>query len=159
MISKRPIQRRHDSRSTPRSPAPMPEFLALFLGLPQTLRVRWPAWTAPPVGLLSGFLGGLFGTGGPPLIVYYQLSGAEKAAFRGNLMAAFLVVTIVKVPTYALTGLLTLPRLQAGLAVFPAVLLGFWLGNRVHVRLSETTFRRLVSGLLALIGVGLLAGI
>ena len=47
---------------------------------------------APPVGLLSGILTGLFGTGGPPLVLYYQLGGSDKTAFRGHLMAIFLLM-------------------------------------------------------------------
>ena len=113
-------------------------------------------WVAPPVGLLSGVLTGLFGTGGPPLILYYQLSGVGKAAFRGNLMAIFLLMTTVRVPAYAAFGLITAPRLWSALAVMPAVLVGALIGNRIHVELEETTFRRLVSIALAIIGLLLL---
>jgi uncharacterized membrane protein YfcA len=117
----------------------------LFLLLPARRAWRWPPWTPPSVGLMSGVLSGIFGTGGPPLIFYYQLGGAEKAVFRGNLMAIFLLVTLV-------TG----PRLGSALVLLPAVLLAAWLGNRIHVSLSEPAFRRLVSGALVLIGAVLL---
>jgi uncharacterized membrane protein YfcA len=113
-------------------------------------------WVAPPVGLLSGVLTGLFGTGGPPLVLYYQLGGADKAAFRGHLMAIFLLMTTVRVPSYAALGLLNAPRLWSALAVMPAVLLGAWIGNRIHLSLEEDTFRRLVSGALLVIGLLLL---
>jgi len=111
---------------------------------------------APPVGLLSGLLTGLFGTGGPPLILYYQLSGIDKTAFRGNLMAIFLLMTAVRVPSYAAFGLITAPRLLSALAVMPAVLLGAFIGNRIHLELEEDTFRRLVSAALLVIGLLLL---
>jgi uncharacterized membrane protein YfcA len=124
----------------------------MFLSLPRGGRVRWPSWVAPPVGLISGILAGLFGTGGPPLILYYQCRGIAKTVFRGNLMAIFLLVTFVRVPTYALSGLITAPRLWSALAVMPAVGLGAWLGNRIHLNVSEASFRRLVS--LALVGIG-----
>jgi uncharacterized membrane protein YfcA len=128
----------------------------LFLLLPARRAWRWPPWTPPSVGLMSGVLSGIFGTGGPPLIFYYQLGGAEKAVFRGNLMAIFLLVTLVRVPTYAVAGLITGPRLGSALVLLPAVLLAAWLGNRIHVSLSEPAFRRLVSGALVLIGAVLL---
>lgn len=115
-----------------------------------------PRWTAPPVGLVSGVLTGLFGTGGPPLILYYQLAGAPKAAFRGNLMAVFLLMTLVRVPSYVGFGLVTLPRLWSALLVLPAVLAGAFIGNRIHLRLEEATFRRLVSAALVVIGILLL---
>ena len=129
---------------------------SVFLAFPEGRRVRWPAGVAPPVGLLSGVLTGLFGTGGPPLILYYQLSGVAKEAFRGSFMTIFLLKTLVRVPSYALGGLLTVPRIWSGLAVLPAVLLGIWLGNRIHLRISESKFRRAVSIALVAIGVLLL---
>jgi len=128
----------------------------VFARLPDRPAITWPAWTAPPVGLLSGLLTGLFGTGGPPLIVYYHLTSPPKAFFRGNLMAIFLLKTFVRVPAYAVGGLISLPRLWSGLAVMPAVLLGAWIGNRIHVEVEEATFRRLVSVALILIGALLL---
>ena len=114
-------------------------------------------WTTAPVGLLSGTLTGLFGTGGPPLILYYQLTGADKAAFRGNLMAIFLLMTTVRVPSYAFFGLITAPRLWSALAVLPAVIIGALIGNSIHLRIEEATFRRLVSVALLVIGLLLLA--
>lgn len=117
-----------------------------------------PGWrrAAMPTGLISGVLTGLFGTGGPPLIVFYRLTGATKSTFRGNLMALFLLMTVVRLPVYGITGLITVPRLVTGLAVLPSVALGAWIGQRVHVDLAEGTFRRAVSVALILIGVLLL---
>ena len=115
-----------------------------------------PAWTAPPVGLVSGVLTGLFGTGGPPLIVYSQLRGDDKTAFRGTLMAIFLMMTLVRVPTYAAFGLITAPRLWSSLALLPAAMLGALVGDRIHLRIDEATFRRLVNLGLVAIGIMLL---
>jgi uncharacterized membrane protein YfcA len=111
-------------------------------------------WLTAPVGVVSGVLTGLFGTGGPPLILYYQLSGAHKAAFRGNLMAIFLLMTTIRVPSYAAFGLISGPRLWSALAVLPSVVVGAVIGNRIHLRIEESTFRRLVSA--ALLAIGLL---
>jgi uncharacterized membrane protein YfcA len=127
-----------------------------FFITPKTKRRSWPAWISPPVGLVSGVLTGLFGTGGPPLVLYYQLTGADKSAFRANLMAIFLLMTFVRVPSYAALGLITVPRLFSAMALIPAVILGAFIGNRIHLGLEETTFRRLVSVALFLIGLLLL---
>ena len=128
----------------------------IFLNSPKPHRREHHPLVAPPVGLLSGVLTGLFGTGGPPLILYYQLSGVDKTAFRGNLMAIFLLMTAVRVPSYAALGLITAPRLLSALAVMPAVLLGAFIGHRIHLELEEDTFRRIVSAALLVIGVLLL---
>jgi uncharacterized membrane protein YfcA len=127
---------------------------AVFLFLKDTRERQMPRWVAGPIGLISGVLTGLFGTGGPPLILYYRLQGVDKAAFRGNLMAIFLLMTVVRVPSYAVFGLVTAPRMWSALAVLPAVILGALIGNSIHLRIEEGTFRRLVSA--ALLAIGLL---
>ncbi len=125
----------------------------VFLRLPSSGGKNPPAFLAPPTGLLSGLLTGLFGTGGPPLIIWYHLASPHKTAFRGNLMTIFLLMTFVRLPTYAVTGLITSERMASMVAVIPAVLLGAWLGNRMHLDISETLFRRLVSALLVVLGL------
>ncbi len=129
---------------------------AIFLISPARGSRTWPGWVAPPVGVLSGLLTGLFGTGGPPLVLYYQLGGAGKAVFRGHLMAIFLLMTTVRVPSYAIFGLITPTRMWSALMVLPAVLVGALIGNRIHLELGEEAFRRIVSAALVMIGLMLL---
>jgi uncharacterized membrane protein YfcA len=123
-----------------------------FLLLPAERKVRWPRWSAPPTGLLGGLLSGMFGTGGPPVIIWYRLGGAGKAAFRGNMMAIWMIVSLTRLPSYGIAGLLTVPRLWSALAVAPAVLLGGWAGHRIHIEISERAFQRSVAVALAIIG-------
>ncbi len=128
----------------------------VFLRLPRGGRLHPPAWIAAPTGLISGLLTGLFGTGGPPLIIWYHLSAGSKAAFRGNLMTIFLLMTFIRVPSYAAAGLITGPRLWSTVAVLPAIFLGAWIGNRLHFQISEQKFRMMVSLLLGGLGAMLL---
>jgi uncharacterized membrane protein YfcA len=130
-------------------------FLVAPAGRPRTV----PGWVHVPIGLLSGTLTGLFGTGGPPLVLYYQIVGVDKVVFRGSLMAIFLTMTLFRVPSYAGLGLVTAERLWSSLLVLPAVLLGALIGNRIHLRIEERTFRRLVAVALVAIGCLLLARI
>ena len=129
----------------------------VFLFLPENAKVDWPAWSAPPIGAVAGVLSGLFGTAGPPLIVYYHLSGMGRHAFRGNLMALFLAMTFVRVPSYVVGGLVTPERLWSGVILLPVALMGAWVGNHIHLQLSEKLFRKMVSVLLAVIGLLLVA--
>jgi uncharacterized membrane protein YfcA len=128
----------------------------VFLVAPLQRAAPVPSWLSLPVGVVSGVLTGLFGTGGPPLIFYYHLKGVDKTTFRSSLMAIFLLMTFVRMPSYAAFGLVTGPRMWSALAVIPAVLLGAWIGYRIHLRIEEAAFRRLVSAALVLIGVLLL---
>lgn len=126
----------------------------LFLAVKEDARVIIPTWANPLTGLCSGLLTGLFGTGGPPLVLHYRLLGVGKAVFRSNLMTLFLLMTGVRLPSYIALGLVTPPRLAAAAAILPAVVVGAVLGHRIHLDLSEETFRRLVS--IGLVALGLL---
>ena len=42
------------------------------------------------VGLLSGVAGGMFGTSGPPLVIYVDHFAKDKSAFRAQLLVLFL---------------------------------------------------------------------
>lgn len=127
-----------------------------FLSIPSHTRVWWKRWTAPPTGLISGILGGLFGVGGPPVIIYFRLSGVDKDVFRASLMAIFLLIAFVRIPSYIVGGLMTEPRLWSALAVAPAVIIGAFVGGLIHIHLSEEKFKRIVSAVLVLIGLLLL---
>ncbi|MCP4679387.1 MAG: sulfite exporter TauE/SafE family protein [Deltaproteobacteria bacterium] len=113
-------------------------------------------WGEPFIGAIAGALAGMFGTGGPPLIAYFQIIGAKKALFRANLMACFFFFTIVRAPSYVVSGLITQERLVSSLLVLPAVLLGAVIGNSIHVRISEKRFKQVVSLTITAIGVVLL---
>ncbi len=125
----------------------------IFLRLPAAGKISPPVWAAPPTGLLSGLLTGMFGTGGPPLIIWYHLSAPNKAAFRSNLMTIFLLMTVIRVPSYAAAGMITPKHLYSMVAVMPAVFIGAWIGNRLHLDVSEIWFRRMVSALLVVLGL------
>ncbi len=128
----------------------------VFLRLPARRERDLPRWLAVPTGLAAGVLNGLFGAGGPPVIIWYHLTAPDKTAFRGSLMTLFLLMGLVRVPTYAVGGLVTPARLVSMAAVLPAVLLGAWIGDRIHISLSDRAFRRLVAVALAVLGALLL---
>jgi len=73
-------------------------------------------------------------------------------------MAIFLFMSLIRLPSYAGLGLITAGRVVSGLLVLPAVLVGAWLGHRLHLRIEERTFRRLVSIALVALGVLLILG-
>jgi len=131
----------------------------VFVRLPTVELRRTPRWLPLPIGAVSGVLTGLFGTGGPPLVLYYRFVGVGKTEFRGNLMAIFLAMTAIRVPSYAGMGLITAERLWSGAAVLPAVLFGAWIGHHLHLGVAEPTFRRLVAVALVVLGVLLVVGI
>jgi uncharacterized membrane protein YfcA len=128
----------------------------IFLLIESDIVIHLPSWCTPLIGILSGLLSGMFGTGGPPLIFYYQLSGMKKHIFRGQLMTLFFLMALVRFTTYSFSGFITTTRFISAIYIFPAILLGMWLGNSIHIQISEKGFRRMVSIALVIIGIILL---
>jgi uncharacterized membrane protein YfcA len=121
-------------------------------------RHRWRLGLGAPVGLAAGTLAGLFGTGGPPVIVLLKSYGLDKSAFRATLLWYFLLMSFMRISTYLHEGLLGTAELWAALWLLPGSLVGALAGMIVHRRLSEHDFSQTVSILLMVLGTLLLVG-
>ena len=113
---------------------------------------------AGPAGLLGGFVGTLFGTGGPFYMMYLQVRGLDKGAARASFAAWFLVDGGLRLAGFAAVGMLSF-SLAGTLALWlPAAALGLLVGGAVHVSIDARTFRYFISLLLVFSGYRLLAG-
>jgi len=116
------------------------------------------AWLSLPVGLVSGVLGGLFGTGGPPVILLLKGYRLDKGAFRATLIWYFFVMGLCRGIGYLHAGVLTGSEFAAAMWLLPATIFGTILGLAVHHRVSEHYFAAIVSVLLMILGILLLIG-
>lgn len=106
---------------------------------------------------LSGIVGTLFGTMGTVFFaMYLDARSLAKEAFRATMSAMLLTLSLVRGIGYYATGEFTRDALIVFAAILPVMLVGIYIGDRIHVRLSEVTFRRLVGATLLLCGVPLL---
>ncbi|WP_150306040.1 TSUP family transporter [Pseudomonas saliphila] len=107
-------------------------------------------------GGLSGFLGGLFGIAGPPLIYHYYRQPLEPICIRNTLILLFAVTSGVRTLFVISQGQMNAEILLLTAWAFPLVAIATWLGRRWPPPLSANAMRRLVFVLLLLIGVLLL---
>ena len=119
-------------------------------------RRRVSRWWAGPVGLLGGFVGTVFGTGGPFYVVYLQMRHLDKTAFRASFATLFLLDGSDRLIAYLLSGLLDLRFLMLLALCLPVVAIGIFLGGRIHADISQEAFRRGISLLLLSSGTLLL---
>lgn len=101
-------------------------------------------------GGASGLLNGAFGTGGPPVILFYFASPAGNIAGRASVIAYFLGTDMMALPMLAHQGLLTSDSVLRALMFLPALLAGVWVGSRGFKGADPATFRK---GVLALLGL------
>ncbi len=117
---------------------------------------RRPAWLTRAITLGAGLSHGLFASGGPLLV--YGLAGTalDKARFRATLVTVWFSLNSLLTAAFLLDGRLQ-PALPQVLAYAPLLLLGLWLGERLHRRFDERHFRLAIYCLLLVTGVLLLA--
>ncbi|MHB1619594.1 MAG: sulfite exporter TauE/SafE family protein [Sulfuricella sp.] len=109
---------------------------------------------AIPAGLTGGTVGALFGTGGPPYIVYLSHRLKDKAKLRATFSGLFIFDGGLRLVSFLATGLLLQDGMfTALLAALPIMALGLYLGHRVHLGISSRQMLRLVG--LLLVGSGL----
>lgn len=114
-------------------------------------------WWAGPASLLGGTVSALFGTGGPPYVIYLTHRIRDKSEFRATTSLLFLMEGGLRGVVFAITGLLLQKELAlAYLGGLPILALGLWLGSKVHVGLSNAQMTRVIGGLLLLSGLSLL---
>lgn len=107
-------------------------------------------WSVP-AALTGGIVGSLFGTGGPPYIIYLNHRISDKRNLRATFSVLFVMEGLMRIVTFFASGLLlsTLIWWNA-LALLPLVLASLYLGGRIHTGLSQQQIVRLI-GLLLLV--------
>ena len=112
---------------------------------------------AVPAALTGGTVGALFGTGGPPYVIYLSHRIREKSDLRATLSALFFTDGLARIVSFLIAGLLV--NAQVWIAYFSAlpVMLGaLYLGGRAHVGLPQSRMTRLVGVLLLVSSLSLL---
>lgn len=107
-------------------------------------------------GVGGGTLGGLFGTSGPLFIAYLAYKLKEKEVLRASMIGMLAVDYAWRTTVFAVSGLLTVELLTFALYLAPALIFGTILGHKIHVRISEGQFRKIVAGTLLISGILLL---
>jgi uncharacterized membrane protein YfcA len=113
-------------------------------------------WAAG-VCLLSGFLEGFVGLGGPPLVIFMLIQRYSKFEFVFSFNLLFTVVTPLRFLLYVWAGLFDRAVLELTAVVTGCVLAGVFLGSFIRRNyVGEGAFRRVVIVILLLIGLNLI---
>lgn len=114
-------------------------------------------WWALPTGLGGGMIGAMFGTGGPPYVVYLRHRLHDKTEFRGTLSGPFMLDGALRVVTFLYMGLLFQEEMfSALLMALPLIGFGLYLGNKVHLGISHRQQLAIIGALLLVSGGSLL---
>ena len=128
----------------------------LFLFFP-SLKIRSDIKNGAVAGLLSGTLGGLFSTSGPPAVIYLSSAIQDKLIYFATIQFYFSVTNIYATATRAVNGLLTPAILGYSAIGFLGCILGDLVGRAVFNKLDGDKLKKIIyvgmilSGILMLI--------
>lgn len=101
-------------------------------------------------GLISGVLTGFAGMPGPPVVPYYLRRAIPPRLARASMMTIFLATSIAGVVSALVLRVATWREPVLGATLFPAVLLGNWLGHKAFGRIGEAAWRTFTGAVLGL---------
>jgi uncharacterized membrane protein YfcA len=109
---------------------------------------------AIPAGLAGGGAGALFGTGGPPYIMYLTRRLLDKGEVRATFSWLFAIEGGFRLAIFLIAGLLLDSKLQIAyvLGLLP-VAAGLYIGNKVHLDITSEGMLKVVGALLVLSGL------
>ncbi|HEX6004802.1 MAG TPA: sulfite exporter TauE/SafE family protein [Burkholderiales bacterium] len=116
---------------------------------------RLARWSVVPIGLFGGTTSAVFGIGAPLYIMYLNGRGATPDHIRATMPVIFCFTTVGRIILFVVAGLFTGEMLLTAALLAPMMLLGLYVGNRLHVNLSRETMVRIIGALLVASGASL----
>jgi len=105
--------------------------------------------TTGGVGVISGLLTGFAGMPGPPVVPYYVVRDLPRSVVTASMLLIFTVAAATGLAAGAAFGEVDWRLCGLALALFPAVLIGNWVGAKVSGRVSDPVWRVCVGTVLA----------
>lgn len=108
---------------------------------------------ATAIGLTTGFVNGLTGSQIMPVLPYLMSLNITKDELVQAINTSFTIASIIMLFGLGKLGLLSVNIMLISSAGIIPVAIGIWVGGRVRRLLPEATFRKIVLGLIAMLGV------
>lgn len=108
-------------------------------------------------GIASGILTGFAAMPGPPVVPYYLRQPIAPVIARASMMLVFFATAIAGTISSVALGLTSWRLAWLSLLLFPAVLLGNWLGKMCFGRVSAPMWRSMVAVILGIAGISALS--
>lgn len=104
-------------------------------------------------GLLSGALSGMFGAGGPPIVIYLLSVTDSPRQYLANIQCFFALSSMYNLSMRVLNGMINETVLGYWVIGIPVVYLGIFIGKKVSRNIDAMTLKRLVYAFMAVSGL------
>lgn len=106
-------------------------------------------------GLMAGFFSGLFSTGGPLYVICVENATSSIKIFRATMIGIFGLVTLIRVPALAISGIMNFSHLKIALLILPVFLLAQYMGKLTFRNINEGLFKKSLLCLLCISALGM----
>lgn len=100
--------------------------------------------TTGMVGVSAGLLTGFAAMPGPPVVPYYVGRDIPRTTAKASMIGIFGIAAVAGIGSGAAIGVLEWRIVILGLALFPLVLLGNWIGSLAFGKVSDSLWRSFV---------------
>lgn len=107
-------------------------------------------------GFIAGILGGAYNTNGPPTVIYGVLRRWSSQHFRATLQGIFFPTGMIITISHGISGLWTGFVITTYIYALPAIIFAFYLGNKIHHKLNEDEFKKIIYSFILIIGIVLI---
>ncbi|MCB1787590.1 MAG: sulfite exporter TauE/SafE family protein [Chromatiaceae bacterium] len=131
---------------------------ALLMIHPHPLPKVSPNYVHFIAGGFAGLLSGLFGAGGPPLVIHLYRQPLAFAVVRTTLLAILGIMPLTRIAIETYNGNISGLVLQLSLISIPITVIATIIARRFPPPVSDQTMRRFAFALLCVLGVSLIVG-
>lgn len=115
-----------------------------FLFWSDKIKLRPTVVTGLLAGAVSGFCGGLFNIGGPPMVAYLLSVTEDKMEYNATLQAFFSIHTVSIFLMHLWMGSVSVQIIPLGIFALAGTLLGTLIGLKIFLQMSMASLKKMV---------------
>ena len=116
------------------------------------VKLRATVWNGTVMGILSGAFTGLFGIGGPPMVLYYIACLDDKSQYMATSQMHFLAVGVCMLILRIFYHQITVEIIKFFAAALLPMSAAVYLGTKLFNKLNEEKLRKIIYFFMALCG-------
>lgn len=124
-----------------------------FLTVSGKIKIKANLLSATICGTLAGIVGGLFGIGGPPMVIYFLAALDDKEKYLGTIQLFFFITGVWTLFFRILNGIYTWTLVPYTLIGIVGIMVGKKVGVRIVDRINADTMKKIVYAFLGFAGL------
>lgn len=124
-----------------------------FIFISSKIKIKANIFSGVLLGALSGILGGIFSTGGPPMVIYLLNATNSVSDYLASIQCHFLLINLFTMATKIASGFLTKEVVIFALFGYIGIFSGVFLGDRFASKIDGAKLKKVIYGFMAISGV------